>query len=55
MAKDAADVMTAARALDERMKIEVDAHMRAEREIDGVEVRLYAHMCVVEVRLYAHM
>ena len=38
MAKDAADVMTAARALDERMKLEVDAHMRSEREIDNVEV-----------------
>lgn len=38
MAKDAADVMTSARALDERMKLEVDAHMRAEREIDNVEV-----------------
>ena len=38
MAKDAADVMTAARALDERMKLEVDSHMRAEREIDNVEV-----------------
>ena len=38
MAKDAADVMTAARALDERMKLEVDSHMRAEREIDNVEI-----------------
>jgi len=38
MQKDAADVMTAARALDERMKLEVDAHMRGEREIDNVEV-----------------
>jgi hypothetical protein len=38
MAKDAADVMTAARALDERMKLEVDSHMRGEREIDNVEV-----------------
>ena len=38
MAKDAADVMTSARALDERMKLEVDSHMRSEREIDNVEV-----------------
>jgi len=42
MAKDAADVMAAARALDERMRIEVEVHMRTEREIDNVEVMVDA-------------
>mmetsp|Transcript_32992 Transcript_32992/g.78679 ORF Transcript_32992/g.78679 Transcript_32992/m.78679 type:complete len:823 (+) Transcript_32992:113-2581(+) len=38
LAKDAADVMSAARALDERMRLEVEVQTRTEREIDNVEV-----------------
>eukprot|EP00281_Chroomonas_sp_CCMP1168_P001031 CAMPEP_0206256554 /NCGR_PEP_ID=MMETSP0047_2-20121206/24839_1 /ASSEMBLY_ACC=CAM_ASM_000192 /TAXON_ID=195065 /ORGANISM="Chroomonas mesostigmatica_cf, Strain CCMP1168" /LENGTH=802 /DNA_ID=CAMNT_0053683021 /DNA_START=107 /DNA_END=2515 /DNA_ORIENTATION=+ len=38
MNKDAADVMAAARALDERMRIEADVQLRFEKEIDSVEV-----------------
>jgi hypothetical protein len=35
-AKQAADVLTAARALDERMRAEVESHMRSERMVDNV-------------------
>uniref|UniRef100_A0A7S0ETH0 Uncharacterized protein n=1 Tax=Hanusia phi TaxID=3032 RepID=A0A7S0ETH0_9CRYP len=38
MARDAEDVMSAAQALDDTMKIEVEVQMRNEREIDSVEV-----------------
>ena len=35
-AKQAAEVLTAARALDERMRAEVESHMRSERQVDNV-------------------
>eukprot|EP00283_Hemiselmis_rufescens_P010123 CAMPEP_0173431904 /NCGR_PEP_ID=MMETSP1357-20121228/9893_1 /TAXON_ID=77926 /ORGANISM="Hemiselmis rufescens, Strain PCC563" /LENGTH=804 /DNA_ID=CAMNT_0014396435 /DNA_START=167 /DNA_END=2577 /DNA_ORIENTATION=+ len=38
MSKDAGDVMSAARALDERMRIEAEVQLRFEKEIDSVEV-----------------
>ena len=39
LAKDAADVMAAARALDEKIRTETEVHTRTERDIDSVEVR----------------
>ena len=39
LAKDGADVMAAARALDEKIRIETEVHTRTERDIDSVEVR----------------
>ena len=39
MSRDAGDVMQAARALDERMRIEAEVQLRFEKEIDSVEVR----------------
>jgi hypothetical protein len=38
LAKDA-DVMAAARALDDTIRIENEVHIRTERDIDNVEVR----------------
>lgn len=41
LAKDAADVMAAARSLDEKIRIETEVHTRTERDIDSVEVCVY--------------
>ena len=38
LAKDAGDVMAAARALDDKIRIETEVHTRTERDIDNVEV-----------------
>ncbi len=39
LSKDGEELMAAARALDEKIKVEYETHMRMEKEIESVDVR----------------